>query len=231
MKSNLLALTLFSILVLNGCTFGAPPTPPEQGTPGPQGGQLNMQREQTDDAQQKQQRQPQQQEQQNQQGQQLQGQYQEKPQQAPERREEGQQQEQGEQQTAQQRAERLAALAAEIDQVNDATAVVIGNWAIVGVDIDADLQRAEVGTIKYTVAEALKSDPHGARAIVTADPDLNKRLDEMAQSIREGAPLAGVMEELAGIIGRIMPQLPRDIPQAEQGQGQQGQQEQQVPQG
>lgn len=117
--------------------------------------------------------------------------------------------------SAQEIAERLTQLATRVDQVNDATAVVVGKYAVVGIDIDANLDRSKVGSIKYSVAEALKDDPMGANAIVTADIDTYHRLQQMAEEIRNGRPLAGVMEELADIVGRLMPQVPREVKQQE----------------
>lgn len=108
-------------------------------------------------------------------------------------------------------AQRLANLATEVDGVNDATAVVAGRWAVVGIDVDQDLDRSRVGSIKYTVAESLRSDPRGADAVVTADPDIMERLREMNEDIRSGEPVEAIMDELAAIVGRIMPQVPRDI--------------------
>ena len=112
---------------------------------------------------------------------------------------------------AQERAERLVNLATKVPQVNDATAIVMGNIAIVGIDVNAKLDRPRVGTIKYTVAEALKKDPQGANALVTSDPDIMQRIREMNQDIQNGRPLGGFAEELADIAGRIIPQLPNDV--------------------
>ncbi|GGK15061.1 hypothetical protein GCM10010965_05080 [Caldalkalibacillus thermarum] len=112
---------------------------------------------------------------------------------------------------AQETAERLAKLATQIEEVNDATAVVVGPWAVVGIDVDAHDDRARVGSIKYSVAEALKEDPQGAYAVITADPDIMQRLREMNRSIRRGEPVQGIMDELAEIVGRLMPQVPREI--------------------
>lgn len=127
-------------------------------------------------------------------------------------------------QEAQEAADRLVTLATGVDEVNDATAVVVGRWAIVGVDVNAKLDRSKVGSIKYTVAEALKADPKGAYAIVTADIDTNYRLRQMAKEIREGRPVAGVMDELAAIVGRLMPQIPRAVqdPESPQERDEQG---------
>ncbi|GAA3326486.1 hypothetical protein GCM10020331_062600 [Ectobacillus funiculus] len=106
-------------------------------------------------------------------------------------------------------AKHLSSLAASIPSVKDATAVVIGPYAVVGIDVDANLDRSRVETIKYSVAESLQHDPNGAKAVVVADPDLYERLQEMRRQLQSGRP-AGVMEELAAIVGRVMPQVPND---------------------
>ncbi|MBO8171167.1 MAG: YhcN/YlaJ family sporulation lipoprotein [Bacillaceae bacterium] len=124
--------------------------------------------------------------------------------------------EQNNNETAQETAERLVRLAREVPGVKGATAVVAGNTAVVGIDVKQSLDRTRVGTIKYSVAEALKEDPDGARALVTADPDIVQRLREMNQEIQNGRPIAGIAEELADIVGRIIPQMPRDVQRREQ---------------
>jgi YhcN/YlaJ family sporulation lipoprotein len=121
-------------------------------------------------------------------------------------------------QNSQATAKRLVALASRVPKVNSATAVVFGKVAIVGIDVDAKLDRARVGTIKYSVAEALREDPQGARALVTADPDIVQRLREMNADIRRGRPVAGFAEELADIAGRIIPQAPHREPERNQPQ-------------
>src|SRR5690606_27456201 len=108
-------------------------------------------------------------------------------------------------------AARLEQLAESVPNVNKATCVVFGNTAVVGIDIDGRLDRSRVGTIKYTVAEALRKDPLGKQTLVTADMDLNHRLAELSKETRNGRPVAGFAEEMADIIGRIVPQLPRDV--------------------
>ncbi len=113
--------------------------------------------------------------------------------------------------TGQDISKHLVNLASSIPNVNDATAVVIGNYAIVGIDVNKNLERSEVGTIKYSVAESLKNDPHGARAIIIADPDINARLREVSGDIQAGKPIQGIMNELADISGRLMPEIPADI--------------------
>ncbi|MBN6889184.1 YhcN/YlaJ family sporulation lipoprotein [Cytobacillus horneckiae] len=113
--------------------------------------------------------------------------------------------------SGQQISQHLVKLASQVQHVNDATAVVIGDYAIVGIDIDANIERSEVGSIKYSVAESLKHDPHGANAMIIADPDLYARLQEIGEDIRTGQPIEGIMNELSDITGRLIPEIPADI--------------------
>lgn len=119
-------------------------------------------------------------------------------------------------QGAQTTARRLAKLAVQVPDVEDATAVVAGKTAVVGIDVNASLDRSRVGTTKYSVAEALKEDPQGAQTYVTADVDIVQRLKEISQQIQNGRPAAGFADELAAIVGRIMPQGPKNVEQQEQ---------------
>jgi YhcN/YlaJ family sporulation lipoprotein len=120
---------------------------------------------------------------------------------------EGQQQEN---QPGQEVSKHLVEIATSVPDVEDATAVVLGNYAFVGIDIDAKVERSEVGTIKYSVAEALKDDPHGAQAVIVADPDLYARLQEVGNDIQNGRPVQGILNELSDIAGRLMPELPKN---------------------
>ncbi|UHA74144.1 YhcN/YlaJ family sporulation lipoprotein [Paenibacillus sp. 481] len=106
---------------------------------------------------------------------------------------------------------RLTQLAKSVPGVRGVNCVVFGNTAIVGIDVDGNLERSRVGTMKYSVAEALSKDPYGANAIVTADLDLNNRLREISRDIQQGRPISGFTEELADIMGRIVPQWPSKI--------------------
>ncbi|RSK26890.1 YhcN/YlaJ family sporulation lipoprotein [Bacillus sp. HMF5848] len=108
-------------------------------------------------------------------------------------------------------AKHLVELATSVPTVKDATAVVVGNYAVVGIDVDADLDRSRVSTIKYTVAEALKKDPHGSNAVIVADPDVTERLREMGKEIESGQPIVGILDELAAIVGRVVPELPSEV--------------------
>lgn len=118
--------------------------------------------------------------------------------------------------SAQEKADRLANLATQVPNVRDATAVVAGKVAFIGIDVGAELDRSRVGTIKYTVAQAVKKDPHGANVLVTADADIVQRLREINADIRRGRPVSGFMDELAALTGRLAPQPSRGVEKKEQ---------------
>ncbi|MBT2285390.1 YhcN/YlaJ family sporulation lipoprotein [Paenibacillus polymyxa] len=127
------------------------------------------------------------------------------------------------------RISHLKALAKQVEGVEDANCVILGNTAVVGIDVDGELERARVGTIKYAVAEALRKDPEGVDSIVTADADVTERIKEIGEHIRQGHPISGFASELADMVGRIIPQLPKDVkvrqnPDEHQNQEQQMQQ-------
>lgn len=105
-------------------------------------------------------------------------------------------------------ASHLATIATEVPDVRDAAAIIAGPYAVVGIDIDEATERQRVGTIKYSVNEALKKDPYGKTAVVVADADMTERIREMGNKIQQGYPVQGVVDELAEIVSRYMPSFP-----------------------
>ncbi|WP_242705676.1 YhcN/YlaJ family sporulation lipoprotein [Pontibacillus sp. ALD_SL1] len=106
------------------------------------------------------------------------------------------------------RSKHLARVANEVPDVHKATAVVAGQYVVVAIDVDKSLDRSHVGSIKYSVAEALKKDPYGKDAIVIADADGYERVKQMGKKIRQGHPIQGITDELSAIVGRYMPEVP-----------------------
>ncbi|RYG74042.1 YhcN/YlaJ family sporulation lipoprotein [Lentibacillus lipolyticus] len=105
-------------------------------------------------------------------------------------------------------AAHLANVAGDVPDVQDATSVVAGPYAVVGIDVDKDLDRSRVGSIKYAVLEALQKDPYGKTAVVVADGDVVERIRSMSDKIGQGYPVQGFIDELAAIVGRYMPDFP-----------------------
>ncbi|GAE91789.1 lipoprotein [Gracilibacillus boraciitolerans JCM 21714] len=86
---------------------------------------------------------------------------------------------------------------------------------MVSIDVNEDLNRSQVGSIKYSVLEALEHDPFGQKAIIIADADLHKRIQAIGNKLQEGHPIEAITEELANITGRWMPELPLNEKQTE----------------
>ena len=105
-------------------------------------------------------------------------------------------------------ANHLTDVASRVPDVEQASAIVAGPYTVVAINVDEDIDRARVGTIKYAVSEALYHDPYGKTAVVIADADLTARLRGMGDKINQGYPVMGVIEELAAIVGRYMPEFP-----------------------
>lgn len=105
-------------------------------------------------------------------------------------------------------ADHLANIASQVPNVNDANAVVAGPYAVVAIDVDEELDRSRVGTIKHSVNEALYHDTYGKTAVVIADADGAERIRNISEYLEEGRPVQGIMDELAEVVGRYMPSLP-----------------------
>ena len=105
-------------------------------------------------------------------------------------------------------ANHLVEVADSVPDVNNSTAIVVGPYAVVGLNLDEDLDRSRVGTVKYSVLEALQKDPYGKTAVVVADGDVAERIREINNKIQQGHPVQGVIEEVAAIVGRYMPNFP-----------------------
>lgn len=105
-------------------------------------------------------------------------------------------------------ADHLSNIATSVPDVDKATTLIVGPFAVVGIDVDKDLDRSTIGVIKYSVTEALHEDPYGKTAVVIADGDIRQRLQNMQTEITNGRPIQGIIDELAAIVGRYMPSMP-----------------------
>src|SRR5690625_7749064 len=105
-------------------------------------------------------------------------------------------------------ATHLATVANDVPNVRDAIAIIAGPYTVVGDDIDGEIERDRVGTIKYSISEALQNDTYGKTATVVADADIVDRLRQMNEQMRAGEPIQGVVEQLTPIVARYMPTFP-----------------------
>ncbi|WP_196220164.1 YhcN/YlaJ family sporulation lipoprotein [Terrilactibacillus tamarindi] len=108
-------------------------------------------------------------------------------------------------------ARRLVHLAEQTPDVKGATAVIVGKYAVVGLTLDKHLDRTRVGTVKYTVSQAIKNDPYGANAVITSNPDVIERLNEIGQAFKKGRPISGIANELADVVERVIPEFTKNV--------------------
>src|SRR5690625_5870846 len=109
-------------------------------------------------------------------------------------------------------ANHLSDVAKSVPGVNEALVTIIGSYAIVGIDVESQLDSSRVGTIKYSVTEALRKDPHGKTAVVIADPDITTRIQQMNNNMREGDPMQAIIDEVSSIVGRTIPLFKKKYP-------------------
>lgn len=105
-------------------------------------------------------------------------------------------------------ADHLANLATQVPDVKNANAIIAGPYAVVAIDLDETTERQRIGTIKYSVGEALREDRYGKTAVVVADADMNERVRQMTEQMKQGHPVRSIVDELADIVARYMPAFP-----------------------
>jgi len=106
----------------------------------------------------------------------------------------------------QERAELLADAAAEQKEIESATCLITGNTALIGVQFDKQYKGELTDRIKKAVEEKVKAkDDRIKRVIVTADPDMVSRIEDIFKDIGKGKPLSGFVKEINEMINRIQP--------------------------
>jgi YhcN/YlaJ family sporulation lipoprotein len=106
----------------------------------------------------------------------------------------------------QSRAKRIAEAAAKVDEVQSAVCVITGNTAMIGIQFNDQYKGKLTDRIKEKVEErARDTDRRINRVVVTAEPDVVSRLEEMFREIGKGRPISGFTDELNEMINRINP--------------------------
>ncbi len=112
----------------------------------------------------------------------------------------------GDDQSEQEQAEEIAEIAQKVQGVKDATVLVTGDTAYVGIDIDNEIEDEQTNDLKDRVAEQIKEDEESTdRVFVSADADTVSRLQEMVDDIGEGRPVSGFLNELTEMFRRPAP--------------------------
>lgn len=104
------------------------------------------------------------------------------------------------------RAAKIATNVAKLPEVNKATVVISGNTAIVGIDMKASVQGTHETQVKKKVEKTVRDTDKGIKNVsVTSDPDLYKRIDNIAKGIAAGKPLSEFTKQITEILKRITP--------------------------
>ena len=75
--------------------------------------------------------------------------------------------------------QKMAQQAKSVNGVNDASVLLIGKTAFVGIDLKKDIVGKNTSKIKKLVADKLKANPQVNTVMVTADPDLLQRIRDI----------------------------------------------------
>ncbi|MDD2574308.1 MAG: YhcN/YlaJ family sporulation lipoprotein [Bacillota bacterium] len=104
------------------------------------------------------------------------------------------------------RADKLADRIEDLDNIEDATVIISGSTAYVGVDMDENLQGRMTDALKERVIDrAKKTDMMLNRVYVSADSDTVTRLKNYAKDIEDGKPISGIIQQIDEIFRRPAP--------------------------
>jgi len=93
-----------------------------------------------------------------------------------------------------------------LKEVKNTTVLLSGNTAIIGVEIDRNVQGQMTDDLKNKIIKAVKDADGSIRNVsVTANPDLFTRISNIEKDIRDGRPISGFAEEFQEILRRINP--------------------------
>ena len=110
--------------------------------------------------------------------------------------------------TATSRADKIAKKVSNLNEVNNATVVISGNTALVGINMKNNLEGKMTNNLKNKVEKIVRDTDNNIKNVsVTADADLYKRLSNMARDVRTGKPVSGFAKEIQEILRRITPSM------------------------
>lgn len=104
-------------------------------------------------------------------------------------------------------ADQIVQMVNKMTGVKASYAVVIGNLAMIGVDLKDRLNADQENQLKDRIAAEVKAKmPQLAEVWVTADPDLVVRIRDLAARIARGEPISGFFDEVNNLIQKLRPQ-------------------------
>ncbi len=106
-------------------------------------------------------------------------------------------------------AEKAKDIADQIEKlanIDRASVLISGNTAIVGVDMENNVEGQITRNLKQRIENIVKKADNDIKNVsITADPDLFTRISNMAEDITNGRPITGFAEQFEEILRRITP--------------------------
>ncbi|MDA8097582.1 MAG: YhcN/YlaJ family sporulation lipoprotein [Clostridia bacterium] len=103
-------------------------------------------------------------------------------------------------------AQKMVNVAESVQGVRSATVVLAGSTAYVGINVERGMENRQTEEVKRNVATKVKNaDNRIARVLVTTDPNLITRLEEIARGIKQGRPVDAFADELRELNKRMTP--------------------------
>ena len=104
-------------------------------------------------------------------------------------------------------ADRVVKVVNSMAEVKSSYAVVVGNVAMVGVDLRDKLTTSQEESLKNRISSETKRQmPELAEVWVTSDPDLVKSIRDLAARISRGEPISGFFDEITQIMRKLEPE-------------------------
>jgi YhcN/YlaJ family sporulation lipoprotein len=103
-------------------------------------------------------------------------------------------------------ADNIADDVARLDRIDASTVMLMGRTAYVAVMFDKDYDGGMTNKIKDQVSKRVRqTDPSVDRVFVSANPDFVSQMGDYAQDIRNGRPVAGLMDTFMEMVERTFP--------------------------
>ncbi|WP_058485636.1 YhcN/YlaJ family sporulation lipoprotein [Defluviitalea phaphyphila] len=106
------------------------------------------------------------------------------------------------------RASNIAKVINNFEQVDDTTVIIVGNTALIGIDLISGISEEEIGEIKKLIEEkTFLTDTSLKNVSITTSEEMVKRIKEIAKNLREDRKEEGLVDEINSIIRRITPTI------------------------
>ncbi|EOD01528.1 YhcN/YlaJ family sporulation lipoprotein [Caldisalinibacter kiritimatiensis] len=104
------------------------------------------------------------------------------------------------------RADKIANAVARMGEVNRATVVVNDNTAIVGVNMENNMEGTMNNDLRQRIERTVKNTDNKITSVaITTDPNLYSRIDSIARNIRDGEDMTGYRQDIQEIMMQISP--------------------------